>query len=75
MSDIWDDWKNDAVNAGVPDDLVQLGQDVLRENYARGWGLEDGELAAGDLLAMAVEAPDMARRRWTQLLQTNGRPR
>jgi hypothetical protein len=72
MSDIWAEWKNDAAKAGVPEDLAQLGHDVLRQNYERGWGLEDGELAAGDLLAIAHEAPDFARRRWTQLLKTNG---
>lgn len=70
MSDIWSEWKNEAINAGVPKDLAQLGHDVLRKNYAGGWGLEDGELAAGDMLAMALEAPDFARRRWAQLMKT-----
>lgn len=68
MSDIWDDWKIEAISAGIPEDLAQLGHDVLRKNYERGWGMEDGELTVGDMIAIAVEAPDLARRRWTQLL-------
>jgi predicted NAD-dependent protein-ADP-ribosyltransferase YbiA (DUF1768 family) len=72
MSHFWDEWKQEALAAGVPEDLAQLGRDVLRENHQHGWGLEADELQIEQLIEFVTEEPDLARRRWTKLLAING---
>jgi len=73
----WDDWKSWAMDRGVPNDLAVLGRAVIREAYQHGWpdrlkslcGWRDN---GQRMVKLALRSPETARRRWQQLLDTDG---
>lgn len=75
----WDDWQRDALAAGVPDELANLGRAVMREAYQHAWceslkyecGVGHTDSATGMVLE-AKECPDRCRSRWEWLLATDG---
>jgi hypothetical protein len=75
----WDDWQREALAAGVPAELAQLGRAVMREAYQHGWCEElreecgaGREAAAQGMIFETLEQPDWARSRWNWLLATDG---
>jgi hypothetical protein len=80
----WDRWEKRAIAAGVKDGLAQLGREVMREADQHSWdadlqadcGWPDVEGAAGDegdrMIARAIEEPAACRRRWRELLDSDG---
>lgn len=73
----WDDWETWAIEAGVPEDLAKLGRDMIREAYQHSWpddrmaecGWNDNGVA---MLELALMQPEVARKRWAFLLETDG---
>ena len=75
----WDDWRCQALAAGVSDELANLGRAVMREadqhnwcdslKYECGAGHED---SANGMILEAKECPDSCRVRWQWLLATDG---
>ena len=73
----WDEWQEYAMANGVPRDLASLGRMVIREAYQHDWdeplkalcGWRDDGKA---MLQAALRYPDMARRSWQKLLDTDG---
>lgn len=74
----WDRWRKRARDAGVTEDLAQLGRGVMREAYqhdwpdsvrtACGWGPDDGQ----DMIDLALTKPREAFVLWQTLLDTDG---
>lgn len=58
----WEDWQQNALAAGVPAALAQLGHDVLRNHRKNRWSkdflgtMEDGEF----MLQLCIEEPGAA---------------
>lgn len=73
MTDIWDDWENAAIAAGMDDELAALGRQVMRESHERSWPAPIAkETDAGPMLKSALKDADQARARWEHLLETDG---
>jgi hypothetical protein len=75
----WDDWQREALAAGVPAELAQLGRAVMREAYQHSWCEElrdecgvGREEAAKGMIFETLEQPEWARSRWSWLLATDG---
>ena len=73
----WDLWKKWAIEDGVPEDLTQLGSQVIREAHHQQWAQElqaecgwddDGEL----MVWSALNIPEKCRIRWQYLLDSRG---
>ena len=43
----WDDWKQKALDAGVPADLAQPGRNTMREAYNHSWDAKPQAECAG----------------------------
>jgi hypothetical protein len=73
----WDEWREQATAAGVPNDLAVLGRAVIREAYQHNWSpelqTECGWDDDGDaMIELALRDPTHAHRRWSLLLDTDG---
>jgi hypothetical protein len=73
----WDRWATKAQAAGVPLDLVNLGRSLMREAVQHSWGGElQQECGWADegaaMIALALNDPGTARKRWDDLLRTDG---
>lgn len=63
----WDQWKQDARQAGVPEDLAELGCAFVRQNYQQGWNFEADEDFEEKLIELALTQPEAARSIWDSL--------
>lgn len=73
----WDAWEERAKAGGVVADLAQLGRAVMREADQHAWSeelqAECGWADDGDaMIALALDKPEIARSRWSWLLDTDG---
>lgn len=75
----WEDWSKRGTAAGLADDLVALGVELIRVSVLQGWPEElrarcghydDGEA----MIDLALSDPELATRRWDELLQADGDP-
>lgn len=73
----WDFWEKRALARGVPRELADLGRAVMREADQHMWserlqslcGWRDG---GRRMIALALRAPETARRRWEWLMDMDG---
>ena len=68
----WDRWRQFAVQAGVPEDLANLGRSVFREAFQHDWPdqakVECGWLDGGTtMILQALAFPEEAKARWEYL--------
>ena len=68
----WDRWQKAALQAGVPEDLANLGRSVFREAFQHDWPdeakVECGWLDGGQVMIyQALAFPEEAAARWTYL--------
>lgn len=73
----WDHWQVWALEAGIADELAQLGRAVIREAYQHNWPetlkAECGWFDSGqEMLRLAKTDPERAEARWRHLLSTDG---
>lgn len=69
----WNRWLQDALEAGIPEDLATLGRATIREAYQHTWSQELKYLTRPQLMIrMAQDAPKLAACLWTILLETDG---
>jgi hypothetical protein len=73
----WDHWETRAKNAGVDEDLAELGRALIREADQHSWDedlqSECGWSDNGDaMLELALNSPQKAQERWELLLRTDG---
>jgi hypothetical protein len=74
----WDDWSGRATAAGVPDELVALGTELIRASVLQAWSeelrAECGHYDEGEAMVdLALAKPDQAAQRWGALLEFDGR--
>lgn len=74
----WDHWAARAKDAGVAENLAQLGRSVMRDADQHAWCRElwercgwTEESAAG-MIAYALRSPAEAKKQWEQLMETDG---
>ena len=75
----WDEWKQEALAAGLFPETASLGRAVMREAFQHNWcdqlkyecGIYNADTAAG-MIACAKEQPDLVEARWRWLLETDG---
>ena len=69
----WNLWRASVLKEGVDADLARLGRAAMRGAYLSYWPQETRYLTNFNLMTrMALEAPEMARRLWQLLLETEG---
>lgn len=73
----WDDWERSALARGVEKTLANLGRAVMREAYQHDWCARLQSLCGWNdegrrMIALALRAPQTARRRWEWLLEMDG---
>lgn len=73
----WEDWSGRATAAGVSDELIALGTELVRTSILQGWNEElraecghydDGEA----MVELALNEPQRTTQRWDELLQSDG---
>ena len=74
----WDDWQRMALARGVPEALATLGRAVMREAHQHAWCDRFRSLCGWNdegrrMIALALRSPEIARRRWEWLLESDGR--
>lgn len=67
--EIWDEWREDALKAGVAPDLAELGSDFIRHNQQHAWGFDTVEGFHLRLIELALEQPDAARAMWRNMIE------
>lgn len=72
----WDRWRTAAVQAGVPEDLTNLGRSVFREAFQHDWPdqakVECGWLDGGTtMILQALAFPEEASARWNYLYSSD----
>jgi hypothetical protein len=70
---LWETWFEEALEAGVDDELARLGRSVIREAFMLHWKeLRREQAGWGDggeaMLDLAVSHPSLAAVRWRALL-------
>lgn len=73
----WDGWEKHALAQGVAAQLATLGRAVIREAWQHGWGEREKALCGWTddgraMLRLALKSPELARKRWSRLLATDG---
>lgn len=71
----WDLWKDQALAAGVREDVAIAGRAVMREWDQHGWqshGKEVGVQAGQKMISLALDSPNEAMKRWEWLVATDG---
>ncbi|MDB5796628.1 MAG: hypothetical protein JWP36_530 [Paucimonas sp.] len=68
----WELWMLEALKAGVPLDLAELGAEFVRHNYQQAWGFETVEHFSARLIALALERPEAARAMWRSMIDSRG---
>lgn len=69
----WDYWEEDALERGLDHQLATLGRAVLREAIQHDWPSLLHQVCSGDTLdALLFKAPELARRLYELLLETDG---
>lgn len=73
----WDLWKKWAEEDGVPEELAQLGSQVIRQVYEEAWPYElQRECGTEDhgegMVWRALNFPEKCRIRWQYLLDSRG---
>lgn len=69
----WDRWAERATDAGVSQELTNLGRSLMREAYQHSWTenlcIQAGWIDAGQaMITLATERPSDARSQWEKLL-------
>lgn len=73
MTELWDDWENSALAAGIDDELAALGRQMMRESMERSWSKRiTNEIEGKLMLQSALQDAPLARTRWEHLLETDG---
>ena len=75
----WDEWKQEALAAGLDAQLAALGRAVMREAYQHDWcdqlkyecGIDNPDTAAW-MIACAKDQPHLTEARWQWLMTTDG---
>ena len=73
----WDDWQRCAIARGVPVELAALGRAAIREAWQHEWSERLRSLCGwsddgGRMLRLALRNPQLAEKRWSRLLETDG---
>lgn len=73
----WDGWEQHALAQGVPADLATLGRAVIREAWQHEWSERLRSLCGWSddgrrMLRLALRNPQLAEKRWSRLLDTDG---
>lgn len=73
----WDRWEDDAIAAGIPHELANLGRAVMRLAHYSPWEepikIECGQRDRGEvMLQLARSFPEKVRARWNYLISTDG---
>lgn len=73
----WDFWEKRARAAGVEESLAGLGRALMREADQHAWCARLQSLCGWRdegrrMIALALRAPETARRRWEWLMETDG---
>ncbi len=75
----WDRWETAAREAGVAEDLCNLGRALFREAYQHQWSdelqVESGWLDGGvRMIYQALAFPEECTERWQHLMEADGSP-
>jgi hypothetical protein len=73
----WDYWEKRVLGRGVPRELAALGRAVMREADQHCWSQRLQSLCGWHdegrrMIALALRAPETARRRWEWLMEMDG---
>ncbi|WP_156905376.1 hypothetical protein [Chitinibacter tainanensis] len=73
---VWEWWQIVALASGVSEDLAELGRATMREALQHDWsaGLKAkfGPEASADMLQLAHDNPELAKKTWREALERDG---